>query len=91
MVTWLQHKKIKECSEDIRKLRSELWELSFQSLKETPAEPWTLEDLENATKSLQHDQSRDPNNMKNNGGYYLKSLVLVSHRIDDLNEYNRSI
>ena len=61
----LEHRKIKEWYEDIRKLKSDLLELSFENLKETPAEPWTLEDLEKATKSLQNDQSRDPDNMIN--------------------------
>lgn len=48
----LEHRKMKECYHDIRKLKSDLWELRFESLKTKPSKPWTIEDLEEATKSL---------------------------------------
>ena len=77
-----------------------MWELRFESLKETPAEPWTLEDLEKATKSLKNDQSRDPNNMINElfkpniAGSDLKralvelmNLVLISLYLPEYMEY----
>ena len=51
--------------EDIRKLKTELWDLRFESLKEKISVPWTLEDLQKATKSLKINQSRDPNSMIN--------------------------
>ena len=61
----LEHRKMNECYHDIRKLKSDLWELRFESLKTKPSKPWTIEDLEEATKSLKNNQSRDPNNMVN--------------------------
>ena len=51
--------------EGIRQLKTELWDLRFESLKEKISVPWTLEDLEKATKSLKNNQSGDPNSMIN--------------------------
>ena len=39
---------------DIRQLNNELWELRFESLKGKPSNPWTIDDLETATKSLEN-------------------------------------
>ena len=61
----LEHRKINERYENLRKLKSDLWELRFESLKLKQTMPWTLSDLEKATKSLKNNQSRDPNNMIN--------------------------
>ena len=61
----LEHRKMDERYKDIRQLKNELWELRFESLKGKPSNPWTIEDLEKATKSLKNNQSRDPNNMIN--------------------------
>ena len=78
----LEHRKIKEKYEDLRKLKSELWELRFENLKLKQAVPWTIEDLEKATKSLKNNQSRDPNSMINElfkagiAGEDLKTAVL---------------
>ena len=49
--------------QNIKDLKTELWDLRFQSLKSKEAVLWTLEDLEKATKSLKNNQSRDPNGM----------------------------
>ena len=56
----LKHRKINERYQDIRELKNELWELRFEALKSKPSTPWTIEDLEKATKSLKNNQSRDP-------------------------------
>ena len=56
----LKHRKINEMYQDIRELKNELWELRFEALKSKPSTPWTIEDLEKATKSLKNNQSRDP-------------------------------
>ena len=61
----LKHRRICERYENIRQLKSELWELRFESLKNKPTKKWTIDDLEKATKSLKNNQSRDPNNMIN--------------------------
>ena len=39
-----------EQNEDIRKLKTELWDLRFDILKVKISVPWTLEDLQKATK-----------------------------------------
>ena len=56
----LEHRKIKERYQDIRELKSELWDLRFEILKEKPSVPWTLADLEKASKCLRINQSREP-------------------------------
>ena len=61
--TRLEHRKINEKYQNIRDLKTELWDLRFESLKKKEAVLWTLEDLEEATKSLKNNQSRDPNGM----------------------------
>ena len=61
----LEHRKMNERYENLRKLKSDLWDLRFESLKLKQTIPWTLSDLEKATKSLKNNQSRDPNNMLN--------------------------
>jgi hypothetical protein len=59
----LEHRKINERYQQIMELKTELWDLRFESLKEKEAVLWTLEDLEKATKSLKNNQARDPNSM----------------------------
>ena len=59
----LEHRKINERYQNIRDLKTELWDLRFESLKKKEAVLWTLEDLEEATKSLKNNHSRDPNGM----------------------------
>jgi hypothetical protein len=61
----LEHRKMDERYQDIRALKSHLWDLRFESLKGKPFTPWTIDDLEAATKSLKNNQSRDPNDMIN--------------------------
>ena len=51
------NRRICERYENIRQLKSELWELRFESLKNKPTKEWTIEDLERATKSLKNNQS----------------------------------
>ena len=53
----LEHRKIKDSYEDIWMLKNELWNLRFEMLKKKPNEPWTLEELEAATKTMKHGQS----------------------------------
>ena len=78
----LEHRKIKERYEELRKLKSELWDLRFENLKMKQSVPWSLADLEKATKSLKNNQSRDPNSMINElfkagiAGGDLKTAVL---------------
>ena len=59
----LEHRKINERYQQLRELKTELWDLRFESLKEKEAVLWTLADMEKATKSLKNNQSRDPNGM----------------------------
>ena len=61
----LEHRKMDESYQEIRELKSLLWDLRFESLKGKPYKPWTIEDLEAATKTLKNNQSRDPNDMIN--------------------------
>ena len=61
----LEHRKIDESYQEIRVLKSKLWDLRFESLRGKPYTPWTREDLEAATKNLKNNQSRDPNDMIN--------------------------
>ena len=63
--TRLQHREINECYQDIKALKTELWDLRFEELKSKPMKPWTLEDLEEVLKKLKNNQSRDPNGMIN--------------------------
>ena len=42
----LEYRKMNERYEGIRQLKTELWDLRFESLKEKISVPWTLEDLE---------------------------------------------
>ena len=53
----LEHRKMDEHYQDIRALKSHLWDLRFESSKGKPFTPWTIEDLEAATKSLKKNQS----------------------------------
>ena len=61
----LEHRKISERYEDLRKIKNELWDIRFELLKVKPASTWNLKDVENAAKSLKNNQSRDPNSMIN--------------------------
>ena len=61
----LEHRKMKEKYQNIMDLKTELWDLRLESLKKKEAVLWTLEDLEEATKSLKNNQARDPNGMLN--------------------------
>ena len=61
----LEHRIILERFQDLRQLKSELWRLRFESIKNNNSKEWTLYDLDKATKTLKNNQSRDPNNMIN--------------------------
>ena len=96
----MEHRKINERYQNIRDLKTELWDLRFESLKKKEAVLWTLEDLEEATKSLKNNQSRDPNGMiselfkQNIAGKDLKkalvglmNLVLINLFLPEYMEY----
>ena len=61
----LQHREMNECYQDIKALKTQLWDLRFEALKKKPFEPWTLEDLNEVIKKLKNNQARDPNGMIN--------------------------
>ena len=45
---------------DIYKLKTKLWKLRYEELKNVKSQPWTLANLRNAIKGLNINQSGDP-------------------------------
>ena len=50
---------------DLYFLKTELWKLRYEYLKERKSEPWNIKDLESMLKNLKNNKSMDPNGMIN--------------------------
>ena len=61
----LEHRKIKIEFKEIFELKNELWSERFEAIKTKISNPWTTKDLEEVTKTLKNNQTRDPNGMIN--------------------------
>ena len=64
-VNRLRNRPIKPDLEEMMKLKTELFELRLQLSKKEKSQPWTMEDLNRALKSLKKDKARDPNGLIN--------------------------
>ena len=77
----LKHRRICERYENIRQLKSELWELRFESLKNKPTKKWTIDELERATKSLKNntgEQNKQECKTFHRGAILYKSVAICS-------------
>ena len=63
--TRLKHREMERKYMDIFFLKSELWRIRCQNLKQIKTKPWTINELENVLKSLKNNKSMDPNGMIN--------------------------
>ena len=64
-VNRLRNRPMKPDFEDIKKMKTELFELRLKLSKSCKSQPWNLEDLEKAIKGLKKDKARDPNGLVN--------------------------
>ena len=51
--------------EEIKKLKTELFNLRLDLSNRRKSQPWTLKDLDEAIKHLKRDKARDPNGLIN--------------------------
>ena len=63
--TRLKHRDMDRKYMDIFFLKSELWQIRCQNLKQIKTKPWTMNELENVLKNLKNNKSMDPNGMIN--------------------------
>ena len=56
----LEHRPIREKFADIKILKEELWALRFEKLRKCKTNAWTIKEIEEATKTLKNNQTRDP-------------------------------
>ena len=61
----LRNRPIQPDLEEMMKLKTKLFELRLQLSKKEKSQPWTMEDLNRALKSLKKDKARDPNGLIN--------------------------
>ena len=61
----LRNRPIKSGFEEIKKMKTELFELRLELAKNNKSQPWTMGDLEKALKGLKSDKARDPNGLVN--------------------------
>ena len=61
----LRNRPIKSGFEEIKKMKTELFELQLELAKNNKSQPWTMGDLEKALKGLKSDKARDPNGLVN--------------------------
>lgn len=64
-VNRLRNRPIKSGFEEIKKMKTELFELRLELAENRKSQPWTMEDLERALKCLKSDKARDPNGLVN--------------------------
>ena len=64
-VNRLRNRPIKQGFENIRKMKTELFELRLELSKHQKSLPWTMKKLEIAIKGLKKDKARDPNGLIN--------------------------
>ena len=64
-VNRLRNRPIKPDFEDIKIMKTELFELRLKLSKSCKSQPWKLDDLEKAIKGLKKDKARDPNGLVN--------------------------
>ena len=61
----LRNRPIKDEFEDLKELKEDLFNIRLKLAKKKKSEPWTLNDLETALKTLKKDKARDPNGWVN--------------------------
>ena len=88
----LRNRPIKLDFEEIKKMKTELFELRLEISKQQKSVPWTLEQLEAAIKSLKRDKARDPNGFINDifkegvaGRDFKLSILKLFNRIREEN------
>ena len=61
----LRHRKMDGKYSDILLLKNELWVRRFEQCRKKTTNPWTIDNIDKAIKSLKNNQSRDPLGMIN--------------------------
>ena len=84
----LEHRKMKEDLMDIFFLKEELWSCWLEEMKKKKTEPWNINELEKALKSLKSNKTADPHGLVNEifksncaGSDLVESLLLLYNGI----------